>query len=104
VSDHIEDLKPEDSSNRRIAALDFHRSYRSSRFAITVLVLISFMRCRRARELVRLIDDGSRTGKLIAVFNPRDAAVEGPARPTCTRGRHRAHIHKMFSSRREPCA
>src|SRR5438067_7067359 len=96
MSDHIENLKPEDISigDRPLSI--------PSEFPIlpppdTVLFPNSFMPLAVARESsVRLIDDAIANGKLIAVFTQRDAAVEEPGREDLYPVGTATHIHKMF--------
>ncbi len=63
----------------------------------TVLFPNSFMPLAVARESsVRLIDDAIGSGKLIAVFTQRDAAVEEPGQADLYPVGTATHIHKMF--------
>ncbi|MCX6550468.1 MAG: phosphoenolpyruvate carboxylase, partial [Acidobacteria bacterium] len=63
----------------------------------TILFPNSFMPLAVARESsVRLIDEALGTGKLIAVFTQRDAAMEEPAQEDLYPVGTATHIHKMF--------
>jgi ATP-dependent Lon protease len=63
----------------------------------TVLFPQSFMPLAVARESsVRLIDDATGTGKLIAVFTQKQAAVEEPDQDDLYSVGTLTHIHKMF--------
>ncbi len=63
----------------------------------TVLFPHSFMPLAVAREAsVRLIEDAIGSGKLIAVFTQRDAAVEEPLQDDLYPVGTATHIHKMF--------
>src|SRR5881398_4070834 len=78
MSDHIENLKPEDISNGD-RPLSIPSELPILPLRDTVLFPNSFMPLAVARESsVRLIDDAIANGKLIAVFTQRDAAVEEP--------------------------
>ena len=94
MSDEIEDLKPEDVPSTEPSI--------PSELPIlplrdTVLFPNSFMPLAVARESsVRLIDDAIGSGKLVAVFTQRDAAVEEPQREDLYAVGTATHIHKMF--------
>ncbi len=63
----------------------------------TVLFPSSFMPLAVARETsVRLIEEATASGKTIAVFTQKDAAVEDPAEDDLHRVGTATHIHKMF--------
>ncbi len=63
----------------------------------TVLFPNSFMPLAVAREAsVRLIDEATTSGRMIAVFTQREAAVEEPAQPDLYPIGTATHIHKMF--------
>src|SRR5437879_10067207 len=96
MSDHIENLKPED-----ISIGDRPLSIPSELPVVllrgTVLFPNSFMPLAVARESsVRLIDDAIANGKLIAVFTQRDASIEEPAQDDLYTVGTATHIHKMF--------
>ena len=76
MSDHLENLKPEDVSvGDRPPAIPAELPVLPLRD--TVLFPNSFMPLAVARESsVRLIDDAIANGKLIAVFTQRDAAIQ----------------------------
>jgi ATP-dependent Lon protease len=96
MSDHIEDLKPEEVSiGDRPPAIPSELPILPLRD--TVLFPNSFMPLAVARESsVRLIDDAIANGKLIAVFTQRDAAVEEPGQEDLYAVGTATHIHKMF--------
>ena len=96
MSDHTEDLRPEDVSiGDRPLAIPSELPILPLRD--TVLFPNSFMPLAVARESsVKLIDDAIADGKLIAVFTQRDAAVEEPAREDLYGVGTATHIHKMF--------
>src|ERR1700755_1139142 len=95
MSDHLENLKPEDlSSGERPLSIPPELPILPLRD--TVLFPNSFMPLAVARETsVRLIDDAIANGKLIAVFTQRDAAVEEPGRDDLHAVGTATHIHKM---------
>ena len=96
MSDHIENLKPEDVSiGDRPLSIPSELPILPLRD--TVLFPNSFMPLAVARESsVRLIDDAIANGKLIAVFTQRDASVEEPLQPDLHLVGTATHIHKMF--------
>src|SRR5499426_2597559 len=96
MSDHSEDLRPEDVSiGDRPLAIPAELPILPLRD--TVLFPNSFMPLAVARESsVKLIDDAIADGKLIAVFTQRDAAVEEPGRDDLYTVGTATHIHKMF--------
>src|SRR5205807_7857537 len=96
MSDHIENLKPEDISiGDRPLSIPSELPILPLRD--TVLFPNSFMPLAVARESsVRLIDDAIANGKLIAVFTQRDASVEEPGQPDLYPVGTATHIHKMF--------
>src|SRR5437870_10226449 len=96
MSDHIENLKPEDISiGDRPLSIPSELPILPLRD--TVLFPNSFMPLAVARESsVRLIDDAIANGKLIAVFTQRDAAVEEPGQDDLYPVGTATHIHKMF--------
>src|SRR4051794_12328317 len=96
MSDHIENLKPEDVSiGDRPLSIPSELPILPLRD--TVLFPNSFMPLAVARESsVRLIDDAIANGKLIAVFTQRDAAVEEPLQADLFTVGTATHIHKMF--------
>jgi ATP-dependent Lon protease len=96
MSDHAEDLRPEDVSiGDRPLAIPAELPILPLRD--TVLFPNSFMPLAVARESsVKLIDDAIADGKLIAVFTQRDAAVEEPVREDLYGVGTATHIHKMF--------
>jgi ATP-dependent Lon protease len=96
MSDHTEDLRPEDVSiGDRPLAIPSELPILPLRD--TVLFPNSFMPLAVARESsVKLIDDAIADGKLIAVFTQRDAAVEEPGREDLYTVGTATHIHKMF--------
>jgi ATP-dependent Lon protease len=96
MSDHIENLKPEDVSiGDRPPSIPSELPILPLRD--TVLFPNSFMPLAVARESsVRLIDDAIANGKLIAVFTQRDAAVEEPGKDDLYAVGTATHIHKMF--------
>jgi ATP-dependent Lon protease len=96
MSDHIENLKPEDVSiGDRPLSIPSELPILPLRD--TVLFPNSFMPLAVARESsVRLIDDAIANGKLIAVFTQRDAAVEEPLQTDLFTVGTATHIHKMF--------
>ncbi|HEY7291136.1 MAG TPA: endopeptidase La [Vicinamibacterales bacterium] len=96
MSDHIENLKPEDVSiGDRPVSIPSELPILPLRD--TVLFPNSFMPLAVARESsVRLIDDAIANGKLIAVFTQRDAAVEEPGQDDLHVVGTATHIHKMF--------
>src|ERR1700733_14235986 len=96
MSDHIENLKPEDVSiGDRPPSIPPELPILPLRD--TVLFPNSFMPLAVARESsVRLIDDAIANGKLIAVFTQRDAAVEEPGKDDLYAIGTATHIHKMF--------
>ncbi|PYQ77851.1 MAG: hypothetical protein DMG01_13420 [Acidobacteria bacterium] len=99
MSDHIENLKPEDISiGDRPLSIPSELPILPLRD--TVLFPNSFMPLAVARESsVRLIDDAIANGKLIAVFTQRDAAVEEPGQDDLYPVGTATHIHKMSSCR-----
>src|SRR5437868_9608088 len=95
MSDHIEDLKSEDSAAERPLSIPSELPILPLRD--TVLFPNSFMPLAVARESsVRLIDDAITSGKLIAVFTQRDASVEEPVQADLYPVGTATHIHKMF--------
>ena len=96
MSDHIENLKPEDVSiGDRPPSIPSELPILPLRD--TVLFPNSFMPLAVARESsVRLIDDAIANGKLIAVFTQRDASVEEPGQADLYPVGTATHIHKMF--------
>ena len=96
MSDHLENLKPEDlSSSDRPLSIPPELPILPLRD--TVLFPNSFMPLAVARESsVRLIDDAIANGKLIAVFTQRDASVEEPGQADLYPVGTATHIHKMF--------
>jgi ATP-dependent Lon protease len=63
----------------------------------TVLFPNSFMPLAVAREAsVRLIDEATSTGRMIAVFTQREASVEEPSQEDLYPVGTATHIHKMF--------
>src|SRR5437879_12847568 len=96
MSDHIENLKPEDISiGDRPLSIPSELPLLPLRD--TVLFPNSFMPLAVARESsVRLIDDAIANGKLIAVFTQRDASIEEPAQEDLYTVGTATHIHKMF--------
>jgi ATP-dependent Lon protease len=96
MSDHLENLKPEDlSSSERPLSIPPELPILPLRD--TVLFPNSFMPLAVARESsVRLIDDAIANGKLIAVFTQRDASVEEPGQADLYPVGTATHIHKMF--------
>src|SRR3954454_9206703 len=96
MSDHIENLKPEDVSiGDRPLSIPSELPILPLRD--TVLFPNSFMPLAVARESsVRLIDDAIANGKLIPVFTQRDAAIEEPTQDDLHAVGTATHIHKMF--------
>src|SRR5213080_1058242 len=96
MSDHIENLKPEDISiGDRPLSIPSELPILPLRD--TVLFPNSFMPLAVARESsVRLIDDAIANGKLIAVFTQLDASVEEPRQADLYSVGTATHIHKMF--------
>src|ERR1700682_2545224 len=96
MSDHIENLKPEDVSiGDRPPSIPSELPILPLRD--TVLFPNSFMPLAVARDSsVRLIDDAIANGKLIAVFTQRDAAIEEPGQDDLYTVGTATHIHKMF--------
>jgi ATP-dependent Lon protease len=96
MSDHTEDIRPEDVSiGDRPLAIPAELPILPLRD--TVLYPNSFMPLAVARESsVKLIDDAIADGKLIAVFTQRDAAIEEPGREDLYSVGTATHIHKMF--------
>src|ERR1051325_9170685 len=96
MSDHIENLKPEDVSiGDRPLSIPSELPILPLRD--TVLFPNSFMPLAVARESsVRLIDAAIANGKLIAVFTQRDAAIEEPTQEDLYSVGTATHIHKMF--------
>jgi len=96
MSDHLENLKPEDlASGERPLSIPPELPILPLRD--TVLFPNSFMPLAVARESsVRLIDDAIANGKLIAVFTQRDASVEEPGQADLYPVGTATHIHKMF--------
>src|SRR3954465_8160412 len=63
----------------------------------TVLFPNSFMPLAVAREAsVRLIDEATTAGRMIAVFTQREASVEEPLQEDLCPVGTATHIHKMF--------
>jgi len=94
MSDRIEDLKPEDDSSSEPS---IPPELPILPLRDTVLFPNSFMPLAVARESsVRLIDEAIGSGKLVAVFTQRDAAVEEPLRDDLYGVGTATHIHKMF--------
>src|SRR5262245_16996134 len=96
MSDHLENLKPEDVSigDRPLSIPD---ELPIMPLRDTVLFPNSFMPLAVARESsVRLIDDAIANGKLIAVFTQRDASVDEPRQDDLYEVGTATHIHKMF--------
>src|SRR5499425_2179926 len=96
MSDHLENLKPEDlSSGDRPLSIPPELPILPLRD--TVLFPNSFMPLAVARESsVRLIDEAISGGKLIGVFTQRDATVEEPQQADLYSLGTASHIHKMF--------
>jgi ATP-dependent Lon protease len=96
VSDHVENLKPEEVSiGDRPLSIPSELPILPLRD--TVLFPNSFMPLAVARESsVRLIDDAIANGKLIAVFTQRDASIEEPSQDDLFAVGTATHIHKMF--------
>jgi len=96
MSDHIENVKPEEvSAGDRPVAIPPELPILPLRD--TVLFPNSFMPLAVARESsVHLIDDAIANGKLIAVFTQRDPTVEEPAQADLFAVGTATHIHKMF--------
>src|SRR5918911_701028 len=96
MSDHLENLKPEDlSSGDRPVSIPPELPVLPLRD--TVLFPNSFMPLAVARESsVRLIDEAISNGKLIGVFTQRDAGVEEPQQGDLYEIGTASHIHKMF--------
>ena len=96
MSDHIENLSPEDvSGGDRPPVIPAELPILPLRD--TVLFPNSFMPLAVARESsVRFIDDAIANGKLIAVFTQRDAADEEPGQDALYPVGTATHIHKMF--------
>src|SRR5471032_2851369 len=96
MSDHIENLKPEEvSTGDRTPSIPSELPILPLRD--TVLFPNSFMPLAVARESsVHLIDDAIANGKLIAVFTQRDATVEEPGQNDLYSVGTATHIHKMF--------
>jgi ATP-dependent Lon protease len=96
MSDHIEDLKSDESSATE-RPLSIPSELPILPLRDTVLFPNSFMPLAVARESsVRLIDDSVANGKLIAVFTQRDAAVDEPRQQDLYSVGTAAHIHKVF--------
>jgi len=96
MSDHIENIKPEDLGNGD-RPLSIPSELPILPLRDTVLFPNSFMPLAVARESsVRLIDDAIANGKMIAVFTQRDAAVEEPGQDDLYAVGTATHIHKMF--------
>jgi ATP-dependent Lon protease len=96
MSDHLENLKPEDLSPGD-RPLSIPPELPILPLRDTVLFPNSFMPLAVARESsVRLIDDAIANGKLIAVFTQRDASVEEPGQADLYPVGTATHIHKMF--------
>jgi ATP-dependent Lon protease len=97
MSDHTEDLRPEDVSSIGDRPLAIPTELPILPLRDTVLFPNSFMPLAVARESsVKLIDDAIADGKLIAVFTQRDAAIEEPGRDDLYSVGTATHIHKMF--------
>jgi ATP-dependent Lon protease len=97
MSDHTEDLRPEDVSSISDRPLAIPAELPILPLRDTVLFPNSFMPLAVARESsVKLIDDAIADGKLIAVFTQRDAAIEEPGRDDLYNVGTATHIHKMF--------
>src|SRR5471032_3332603 len=96
MSDHIENLKPEDVSiGDRPPSIPSELPILPLRD--TVLFPNSFMPLAVARESsVRLIDDAIANGKLVAVFTQRDASIDEPGQDDLYTVGTATHIHKMF--------
>jgi ATP-dependent Lon protease len=96
MSDHLENLKPEDlSPGDRPLAIPTELPILPLRD--TVLFPNSFMPLAVARESsVHLIDDAIANGKLIAVFTQRDPSIEEPGQADLYPVGTATHIHKMF--------
>src|SRR5947208_8570267 len=96
MSDHIENLKPEDVSiGDRPLSIPSELPILPLRD--TVLFPNSFMPLAVARESsVRLIDDAIANGKLITVFTLRDAAEDESKAVDLYAVGTATHIHKMF--------
>src|ERR1043166_10301946 len=96
MSDHLENLKPEDlSSGDRPVSIPPELPILPLRD--TVLFPNSFMPLAVARESsVRLIDEAITGGKLIGVFTQRDASIEEPQQADLYTVGTASHIHKMF--------
>src|SRR6476661_5308099 len=96
MSDHIENIKPEDLGNGD-RPLSIPSELPILPLRDTVLFPNSFMPLAVARESsVRLIDEAIANGKLIAVFTQRDATVEEPQQSDLYPVGTATHIHKMF--------
>jgi ATP-dependent Lon protease len=96
MSDHTDNIKPEDVSNGD-RPLSIPSELPILPLRDTVLFPNSFMPLAVARESsVRLIDDAIANGKLIAVFTQRDASVEEPVQEDLHVVGTATHIHKMF--------
>src|SRR6187402_1319136 len=96
MSDHSEDLKPEDvSTGERPTPIPAELPVLPLRD--TVLFPNSFMPLAVARESsVRLIDEAIAGGKLIGVFTQRDPALDEPLQADLYPVGTATHIHKMF--------
>src|SRR6187397_1408864 len=96
MSDHIENLKPEDVSiGDRPVAIPSELPILPLRD--TVLFPNSFLPLAVARESsVRLIEEAISGSKLVGVFTQRDASVEEPTQEDLHSVGTATHIHKMF--------
>ncbi|HVH28141.1 MAG TPA: endopeptidase La [Vicinamibacterales bacterium] len=96
MSDHAENVKPEDVSlGERLFSIPPELPVLPLRD--TVLFPNSFMPLAVARETsVRLIDEAIANGKLIAVFTQRDASIDEPKKEDLFQVGTATHIHKMF--------
>src|SRR5438552_5800457 len=96
MSDQLENLKPEDrSSGDRPVSIPPELPVLPLRD--TVLFPNSFMPLAVAREAsVRLIDEATTAGRMIAVFTQREASVEEPLQEDLYPVGTATHIHKMF--------
>src|SRR5499426_344799 len=96
MSDHLENLKPEDlASGERPLSIPAELPVLPLRD--TVLFPNSFMPLAVAREAsVRLIDEATASGRMIGVFTQREASVEEPLLEDLYPIGTATHIHKMF--------
>src|SRR2546429_6345157 len=96
MSDHIENLKPEDVSiGDRPLSIPSELPILPLRD--TVLFPNSFLPLAVARESsVRLIEEAISGSKLVGVITQRDASVDEPTQDDLHRIGNATHIHKMF--------